>query len=166
MALAVIALAGVVFCAWLVKTPLGQRFVAIREDDVLAEGLGIQVVRCKIIAFFIVSLYAGIGGCFYAAYVGFISPRAYDVLVSMNIWLFVAFGGRATIAGPIIGTAILAPIPFLLQDLQAFKDILSGVLIIVVTLMMPGGIYGAFVAWRSRQSQVASDGDKVQEQRV
>jgi len=43
---------------------------------------------------------------------------------------------------------------------------LSGVLIIVVTLMMPGGIYGAFVAWRSRQSQVASDGDKVQEQRV
>jgi branched-chain amino acid transport system permease protein len=84
----------------------------------------------------------------------------------MNIWLFVAFGGRATIAGPIIGTAILAPSPFLLQDLQAFKDILSGVLIIVVTLMMPGGIYGAFVAWRSRQSQVASDGDKVQEQRV
>jgi len=163
---AVVAVAGVLFCAWLVKTPLGQRFVAIREDDVLAEGLGIQVVRCKIIAFFIVSLYAGIGGCFYAAYVGFISPRAYDVLVSMNIWLFVAFGGRATIAGPIIGTAILAPIPFLLQDLQAFKDILSGVLIIVVTLMMPGGIYGAYVAWRSRQAHVASDGDKVQEQRV
>jgi len=88
------------------------------------------------------------------------------VLVSMNIWLFVAFGGRATIAGPIIGTAILAPIPFLLQDLQAFKDILSGVLIIVVTLMMPSGIYGAFVAWRSRQAHVSSDGDKVQEQRV
>ena len=166
MMLAVVAVAGVLFCAWLVKTPLGQRFVAIREDDVLAEGLGIQVVRCKIIAFFIVSLYAGIGGCFYAAYVGFISPRAYDVLVSMNIWLFVAFGGRATIAGPIIGTAILAPIPFLLQDLQAFKDILSGVLIIVVTLMMPGGIYGAYVAWRSRQAHVSSDGDKVQEQRV
>jgi branched-chain amino acid transport system permease protein len=126
------------------------------------------VVRCKIIAFFIVSVYAGIGGCFYAVYVGFISPRAFDVLVSMNIWLYVAFGGRATIAGPIIGTAILAPIPFLLQDLQAFKDILSGVLIIVVTLLMPGGIYGAYLVWRSSQSRADSstNSDKVQEQRV
>ena len=62
------------------------------------------------------SLYAGIGGCFYCVFVGFVSPRAFDVLVSLNIWLFVAFGGRGTIVGPIIGTIILAPIPFLLQD--------------------------------------------------
>ena len=136
----------------------------VREDDVLAESIGIDVVRTRITAFFIVSLYAGIGGCFYAAYVGFISPRAFDVLVSLNIWLFVTFGGRGTILGPIIGTAILAPIPFLLQDLQAFKDILSGTLIILVTLLMPGGIYGAWLKLRSRKRDRGVQTTQVREQ--
>ncbi|NBS64999.1 MAG: branched-chain amino acid ABC transporter permease [Betaproteobacteria bacterium] len=164
--IALFTVVGILICAWIVRSPLGQRFVAIREDDILAEAIGIRVVRCKIIAFFIVSLYAGVGGCFYSVYIGFISPRAFDVLVSMNIWLFVAFGGRGTIAGPIIGTAILAPIPFLLQDLQAFKDILSGVLIIVVTLLMPGGIYGAWLARRRRTQKAMTDSARVQESRV
>ncbi len=164
--IALFTVVGILLCAWIVRSPLGQRFVAIREDDILAEAIGIRVVRCKIIAFFIVSLYAGVGGCFYSVYIGFVSPRAFDVLVSMNIWLFVAFGGRGTIAGPIIGTAILAPIPFLLQELQAFKDILSGVLIIVVTLLMPGGIYGAWLARRRRTQKAMTDSARVQESRV
>ena len=164
--IALFTVVGILLCAWIVRSPLGQRFVAIREDDILAEAIGIRVVRCKIIAFFIVSLYAGVGGCFYSVYIGFVSPRAFDVLVSMNIWLFVAFGGRGTIAGPIIGTAILAPIPFLLQELQAFKDILSGVLIIVVTLLMPGGIYGAGLARRRRTQKAMTDSARVQESRV
>lgn len=163
---ALVAVAGVLFCAWLTRTGMGQRFVAIREDEVLAEAIGIDVVRNKIIAFFVVSLYAGIGGCFYSAYVGFISPRAFDVLVSLNIWLFVAFGGRGTIIGPIIGTAILAPIPYLLQDLQAFKDILSGMLIILVTLSMPGGIYGTYLKLREKKSGNTGDSARVQEHRV
>ncbi len=164
--IALFTVLGVLICAWITRSALGQRFVAIREDDVLAEAIGIKVVRCKIIAFFIVSLYAGVGGCFYSVYIGFVSPRAFDVLVSMNIWLFVAFGGRGTLTGPIIGTAVLAPIPFLLQELQAFKDILSGVLIIIVTLLMPGGIFGAWLARRRRIQTEAADGAKVQEQRV
>jgi branched-chain amino acid transport system permease protein len=164
--IALLAVAGVLFCAWLTRTNMGQRFVAIREDEVLAESIGIKVVHNKIIAFFVVSLYAGIGGCFYAAYVGFVSPRAFDVLVSLNIWLFVAFGGRGTIIGPVIGTAILAPIPYLLQDLQAFKDILSGMLIIVVTLSMPGGIYGAYLKMRTSKPGKAGDSERVQGRRV
>jgi branched-chain amino acid transport system permease protein len=164
--IALFTVLGLLICAWIVRSPLGQRFVAIREDDVLAESIGIKVVRCKIMAFFIVSLYAGVGGCFYSVYIGFVSPRAFDVLVSMNIWLFVAFGGRGTLTGPIIGTAILAPIPFLLQELQAFKDILSGVLIIITTLLMPGGIFGAWLARRRRVQTESADGAKVQEQRV
>lgn len=165
IAIAVTALAGLLFCAWLVRTDLGKRFVAVREDDVLAEGLGIKVVRTRIIAFFVVSLYAGVGGCFYAVYSGYISPRAFDVLISLNIWLYVAFGGRGTLLGPIIGTAILAPIPFLLQDLQAFKEILSGSLIITVTLLMPVGIYGTWLAMRSRRPGRSAEA-RMQEQRV
>ncbi len=153
--LSVVAVVGVLLAAWIVQTRLGQRFIAIREDDVLAEVMGIDVVRNRIIAFFIVSLYAAVGGCFYASYVGFISPRSFDVLTSLGIWLCVAFGGRGTIIGPIIGTVILAPIPYLLQELQAFKDVLSGVLIIVVTLVMPAGIHGEIMRRRSLRRAAA-----------
>jgi len=153
--LAAVGVGGTALCAWLVPTKLGQRFIAIREDDVLAEVLGINVVRNKIIAFFVVSLYAAVGGCLYATYVGFISPRAFDVLTSMNIWLFAAFGGRGTILGPVLGAVVLAPIPYLLQELQAFKDVLSGVLIIVVTLVLPGGVVGELIR-RNARKQAAS----------
>jgi len=149
--LATLAVLGVAFVAWLVPTRLGQRFIAIREDDVLAATLGVDVVRTRFIAFFIVSLFAAIGGCFYAPYVGFISPRSFDVLVSLNVWLFVAFGGRGTVFGPVLGAAVLAPIPYLLQELQAVKDIISGVLIIVVTLALPGGVVGELRRRRVRR---------------
>jgi branched-chain amino acid transport system permease protein len=164
--LAVAAVLGVAIVAWIVPSKLGQRFIAVREDDILAETLGIDVTRYKIIAFFIVSLYAAVGGCFYATYVGFISPRAFDVLVSLNVWLMVAFGGRGTIIGPVVGALILAPIPFLLQDLQALRDILYGALIIVVILALPGGIYGEWLRRRSRRAQHAADAAKLADQRV
>lgn len=154
--LALFAVVGVAIVAWIVPRPLGQRFIAIREDDVLADAIGIDVTKNKIIAFFIVSLYAGVGGCFYSTYVGFVSPRAFDVLVSLNIWLFVAFGGRGTVIGPVIGAVILAPIPYLLQDLQAVRDIITGVLIIVVTLVMPAGIYGEIMRRRRAKANVAA----------
>ncbi len=149
--LAIVAVLSVLLCGWIVSTRLGKRFMAIREDDVLAEVLGIDVVRDRIIAFFIVSMFASIGGCLFAVTIGFISPRSFDVLTSLNIWLFVAFGGRGTLIGPIIGTIVLAPIPYLLQELQGFKDVLSGVLIIVVTLLMPGGVWGELLRWRDRR---------------
>ena len=164
--LAVTAVAGVAFVAWIVQRPLGQRFIAIREDDVLADAIGINVTRNKIIAFFIVSLYAGIGGCFYSGYVGFVSPRAFDVLVSLNIWLFVAFGGRGTIVGPVLGAVILTPIPYLLQDLQAVRDIITGVLIIVVTLVMPGGIYGEYLRRRARRRAASAENPTLAAERV
>jgi len=97
--------------------------------------------------FFISSLLMAVGGAFYAVYTGFISPRSFDVLMSMNIWLMVAFGGRGTIAGPIIGSAILVPIPFLLQELYQIKDIFYGSLIILVTVAMPAGVYGTLRNW-------------------
>ena len=145
--LAILAVLGIGFSFLIYHSKLGQRFIAIKEDDVLAESLGVNVVINRVIAFFIVSIYAAIGGCFYATYIGFISPRSFDVLSSLNIWLFVAFGGKATIAGPVIGALLLAPLPFLLQSLEAYKDILSGILIILITLLMPGGIYGTYLTW-------------------
>jgi branched-chain amino acid transport system permease protein len=152
--LAVAALLAIVAVMVLVASDFGKRLVAIREDDVLAETLGINVTREKLLAFFIASLFAAIGGALYAPYVGFISPRSFDVLLSLNIWLMVAFGGRGTIWGPVVGALLLAPTPFLLQNYYMVKDIIYGLLIIAVVVLMPNGLVSGF-KWPARPKRAA-----------
>jgi branched-chain amino acid transport system permease protein len=142
LVLAAVAAIGVAVLAFIVESPFGRRLIAIREDDGLAETLGINVTRQKLAAFFIASLFAAAGGALYAPYVGFVSPRSFDVLVSLNVWLMVAFGGRGTIWGPIVGAVLLAPVPFLLQDYYMIKDVVYGALIIGVIVLLPAGIAG------------------------
>lgn len=155
LALAALAVIGVGVLIAIVNSGLGRRLVAIREDDELTETLGINVTRYKLLAFFIGSLYAAIGGAFYAPYVGFISPRSFDVLISLNIWLMVAFGGRGLIWGPVLGAALLAPVPYLLQEFYTLKDVLYGGLIIAVITIMPRGLLGGFGAARKPRPSAA-----------
>ncbi|MGA2893261.1 MAG: branched-chain amino acid ABC transporter permease [Xanthobacteraceae bacterium] len=137
--------------AWsIAHSPFGRRLVAIREDEVLAEAIGIDVVRNKMLVFFVGSLYAGVGGALYATYVGFASPRSFDLLSSLSIWLMVAFGGRGTFMGPVVGALILAPVPFMLQQYDTLKDVIYGALIIAVIVLMPGGVYGTLLACAQR----------------
>jgi branched-chain amino acid transport system permease protein len=164
--LGLLAFAGVAIVYWIVRSRMGAFIIAIREDDLLAEELGIDVTRHKVLVFFIGSLLMGVGGAFYASYVGFISPRSFDVLVSLNIWLMVAFGGRGTILGPVIGCAILVPIPFVLQDLYMLKDIFYGLLIIIVTVAMPAGVYGTYLDRRRLRGQVAAAAARDTERRA
>jgi branched-chain amino acid transport system permease protein len=155
-----IAVLGIMVLMVVTQSALGRRLVAIREDDELAATLGINVTGYKMAAFFIGSLFAGIGGALYAPYIGFISPRSFDVLISMNIWLMVAFGGRGTIWGPVIGATLLAPLSFLLQEYYTVKDVLYGLLIIAVIVLMPGGIAGGFR--RSVRAQAPTGAIKVE----
>jgi branched-chain amino acid transport system permease protein len=130
------------------RSSWGKYLVAIREDDLLTEALGIGVTRYRVLAFFISSLFAGVGGAFYAHYVGFVSPRSFDVLTSLNIWLIVGFGGQGTILGPIVGAVILAPIPYVMQEFYLYKDIVYGSLIVFTTIFLPRGVYGSLLFHR------------------
>jgi branched-chain amino acid transport system permease protein len=150
LVLAIFAWIGVVGIWTITLTPFGQRLIALREDELLSRAIGIDVVRDKMLSFFIGSFYAGIGGALYAGYVGFISPRNFDLLTSLNIWLMVAFGGRGTIMGPIIGAAVLAPVPFLLQQYASLKDVIYGSLVIAVVVLMPSGLYGELLHYARR----------------
>jgi branched-chain amino acid transport system permease protein len=125
-----------------VKSRFGETLLLIREDEDLARAIGIGVTLNRMIAFSISSFIAGVGGSIYAHYVGFASPRSYDVLISLNVWLMVALGGRGTLVGPLLGALLLAPLPFFLQQYTWIKDVIYGSAIIAVTMFLPQGIYG------------------------
>jgi len=124
----------------LMRSRIGSTLIAIREDEDLCRALGIAVTANRCLAFFLASLMAGLGGAIYAHFVGFISPRAFDVLVSLNLWLMVAVGGRGTVTGPLLGALILTPLPYVFQQYSWLKDVIYGAAIIAVVIFLPGGL--------------------------
>jgi branched-chain amino acid transport system permease protein len=138
-ALAVIIIAAV---RLIVTSRFGETLLLIREDEDLARALGIGVTRNRMIAFSISAFIAGIGGSIYAHYIGFASPRSFDVLISLNVWLMVALGGRGTLVGPLLGALLLSPLPYFLQQYTWVKDVIYGLAIVIVTMFLPQGIYG------------------------
>jgi branched-chain amino acid transport system permease protein len=128
--------------AALMRSQTGSIMIAIREDEDLSRALGINVTANRSVAFLISSLIAGAGGGIYAHYVGFVSPRTFDVLISLNLWLMVAVGGRGTLTGPVLGALILTPLPFVFQQYSWVKDVIYGGAIVVVTLFLPQGLFG------------------------
>ena len=84
-------------------SPLGRRLIAIREDEVLAEAIGIDVVRNKMLVFFVGSLFAGVGGALYATYVGFASPRSFDLLVEPEYLADGRVRRPRHLMGPVVG---------------------------------------------------------------
>jgi branched-chain amino acid transport system permease protein len=129
----------------ILNSDLGMRFKSIREDDILAETLGVDVTRYKMLSFFISSFFAGIGGSLYVHFVNFVSPRVFDVLASLTIWLMVVFGGRGYIAGPIIGALILTPLPYGLRAIYPYRDLIYGSIVVLTALGLPRGIYGTIL---------------------
>lgn len=142
---------GVVAAIWLtvLNRPFGNRLAAIRINDRRAEHLGIPIYRERVIAFAVSAVVSAIAGSLAAPWMSSVSPDRVGILLSTQVLVWVAIGGRATILGPFIG-AMLATYG---QDVLASSIgnsylLLLGVLFILTVLLMPNGITGLFRADR------------------
>jgi len=153
----VILIAIILIINKILHSNLGMRFIAIREDEVLAETLGINVTRYKIISFLISSFIAGFGGSLYAHYVSFASPSMFNITASLNIWLLIMFGGRGSLIGPLIGTLFLTPTPYLLRQIYPLRDIIYGIVVVITAMFLPKGIFGGFSKLFTRKRRLEID---------
>jgi branched-chain amino acid transport system permease protein len=117
----------------------GRAFIAIREDEVLAASIGVNLMQYKVLSFMIASFFAGIAGSFYAHGVTFISPEDFNTMVSINILAMVVLGGMSTLSGPFVGSAILLILPTLLRPLREYYYFIFGFLLILVIVLAPSG---------------------------
>ncbi len=138
------ALAVVLLTLRISRSKLGLRLMAIREDEVAAEVMGINTTRYKLGAFMMSAFFPGVVGGLNAWYVSYIDPpTVFAVLVSIQMVIMAMFGGSGTVLGPVVGAVALylfsevlwARFPFLHQGLL-------GVIIVVIILCMPRGIMG------------------------
>jgi len=140
-----LAVAVVLFLlAWnIVRSRVGRAFVAVRDGEVAAESLGIDLLRTKATAFALSGLYAGIAGGLYCAAINFVAPEGYDLFQMVLQKAMVVVGGLGSVVGSVIGAALLVLLLEGLRDLKSTQEIAFGALLLVFVIFMPDGIVAA-----------------------
>ncbi len=132
--------------AWaLTHSRLGQAWRAGRDDEVLARAVGLNTTAAKLAAFVIAAALAGAAGVLVAHHVRGVTPDDFTVLTSATIVAMVVVGGRGTVWGPLIGAVVFTALPEVLSSAASYKLIIYGFLMIVMIIVMPQGVFGAWI---------------------
>ncbi len=134
---------------WLVlRSWIGRCFAAIRLNEDLAQTLGIDIFRYKLLSFTLANALAAIAGGLYAFYTGYIEPNYLGINQSLDIISMVLLGGRSSIIGPIAGAFVLTGLPHIIDLSGEARAILYGLVLILTILILPQGVIGTLEGWR------------------
>ena len=132
---------GLVLFAWnAMRSRIGRAFVAMRDGEIAAESLGVNLLRYKAMAFALSGVYAGIAGALYSATLNYVAPEGFDLFQMVIQKAMVMVGGIGSIVGSVIGASLLV---ILLEALRAFKstqEVAFGVILLAVVVFLPGGL--------------------------
>lgn len=144
----ILGIAALVTSAVFPRTKLGRRMRVASASPEAAQSLGISPGRMRFAAFMIASFGTGVAGVLYAPTVGFVSPNAFDIAMSILFFFAVIVGGKGQPLGTLAGVALLYLVPnVLLAQLVEYRSLVYGILAFVVMLLMPGGVVGEIVHW-------------------
>lgn len=129
---------------WIIRSPWGRAFTALRENPMRAESLGVDVRLYTLLAFAIGSAYGGLAGALYAPLVEFIDPSPFALGPSFLFMLMVVVGGVGSFVGPFIGAGIAVLLPEWLRFAEAQYLLIYAGLVIVMMAFCPTGIVGLF----------------------
>ena len=125
-----------------VRSRFGRTVQAIREDYIAAEASGINVTFYKVMTFVVSSFFAGVGGGVYAHYMTAMIPTNFDFNYSAELLSEVIIGGTGSLTGSIIGAAFLSALPELMRQFSTYRMLGYSVVLVLVMLFRPGGIFG------------------------
>jgi len=123
------------------RSKVGRAFESIKEDEVAARLMGINVDRYKLLAFVLGAFIAGVAGALNAHFTFFISPREYGFENAVDILTMTVLGGTSGLFGPMLGATILALLPEVLRFLHDFRALVNGAVLVLVVLFLPKGIW-------------------------
>jgi len=149
----------IAFVAWrLRESRLGRAWMAIREDEDVAEALGINLIQTKLLAYMLGAAMAGLGGAIFATLIGSIFATSMQLLVSINVVSLIIVGGMGSIPGVIVGAIALIGLPELLREVSEFRYLLYGITLIIMMLAKPEGLWPSQATLRElHHSEVETD---------
>ena len=134
---------------WLIRSPWGRAFTALRENPIRASSLGVDTRRYTLMAFAIGSALGGVAGVLYAPLVQFIEPTAFALGLSLNLLLMVIVGGSGYFLGPFLGAAVSVLLPEWLRASEGLYLILYAAFVMILVAVCPAGLIG--LAERARR---------------
>lgn len=132
----------VILVTFVDSSRFGRALKAIREDEIAAEAMGINVARYKIKAFALGSFMAGVGGALYAHFLGYINPSDFGFLKSVDILSMVVLGGLGSVPGAVLGSSVLASAPEFLRFMAQYRMLVYGALLVFLMVFRPRGLLG------------------------
>ncbi len=130
------------------RSHIGWAFRALRDDEVAAELAGVDVARYRVYAGLIGSIMLGLAGAFFAHYRGFIGDTTFSFgSVDVRVLVMLAFGGIGSLLGPIVGAAVFTILDELLVDYAQLREVLYGIVTVILFLSFRQGVVGAVTNW-------------------
>lgn len=156
------------FVSWrLSEARLGRQWKALREDEDVAEAMGIRLVTTKLLAFGIGAGFSGLAGAIFAPKLTSIFPHSFSLLISINVLCLIIVGGIGSLPGVVAGAFVLVGLPELLREFQEYRYLMYGALLIVMMLARPEGFLPSQVRRRELHQQedeiLATDGEQLGE---
>ncbi|MCA9924036.1 MAG: hypothetical protein KC421_16780, partial [Anaerolineales bacterium] len=138
-----------IFVSWRMRDArLGRQWMAMREDEDVAEAMGIHLVKTKLLAFGMGAAFSGLAGAIFASRLSSIFPNSFNLLISINVLSLIIVGGIGSLPGVVVGALVLVGLPELLREFAEYRLLLYGVLLIVMMIKRPEGLWPSSVTQR------------------
>ena len=125
----------------LINSTYGKSFLAVRDDEIAAESIGISTTRVKVTAFVTGAFFAGVAGGLYAHFVTYINPQQFSFLKSFEIVVMVIIGGMGSIIGVILSAILLTILPEALRSVAQYRMVIYSLLLIIIMITRPQGLF-------------------------
>ena len=139
----------VAFAAWRLRSSrIGRSWMAIREDEDVAEGMGVNLVQTKLLAYMLGGAFAGLAGAVSVALVGSVFPTSIQLQLSINVVAIVVVGGMGSIPGVVLGALVLIGLPEMFREFSDYRLLFYGVALMAVMVYRPEGLLPSRIAKR------------------
>lgn len=138
----VIALLSIYCVGALVNSTYGKGFIAVRDDEIAAEAMGVNTTRYKVTAFVVGAFFAGLAGALYAHFIGYVTPEGFSFLKSVDVVVMVILGGMGSTAGVTAAALGLTFLNEALREAEQYRMIAFAFLLIVLMITRPQGLLG------------------------
>ncbi len=122
---------------------LGRAWMALREDEDVAQAMGINLVNVKLLAYGLGAAFAGVSGAIFAVMVGSVFPHSFQLLISINVLALIIVGGMGSMPGVVVGALFLVGMPELLREFADFRFLVYGAALVMMMQLRPEGLWPA-----------------------
>jgi branched-chain amino acid transport system permease protein len=140
--LTIVASALVAFVAVRLRdSRLGRAWMATREDEDVAEAMGVNLVNVKLLAYGLGAAFGGMSGAVFAVMVGSVFPHSFNLIISVNVLAVIIVGGMGSLPGVAVGSLFLVGLPELLREFSEFRFLIYGAALIIMMQLKPEGLW-------------------------